>query len=151
MTEHLGHGNYHARPDDHTKLLAEFRLFADSVLARLEPMLTEFAEGQQRADGTSTTSDERPAFSGCSWCPVCALAAVIRGEHQELLTVLTQYAATVLALLREFLDHILGGGDGGRGNGPEAAPDDSEPTPEGAASTQPRPSAFVPINVRIQR
>jgi hypothetical protein len=152
LTEHLGRDKYQARPDDHAKLLAELRLLTDSVLARVEPMLATFAEGQQRADRTSTTSSEElPAFSGCSWCPVCALAAAIRGEHHELLAVLAGHAATLLALLRVFLDKILGGRDGGQGSGPEGGPDGAVPTPDGPASKQPRPSAFLPIDVTVQR
>ncbi|WP_185993449.1 hypothetical protein [Rhodococcus sp. KBS0724] len=78
------------------------------------PILATFTEGQQRADRTSTTSSEElPAFSGCSWCPVCALAAAIRGEHHELLAGLAGHVANLLALLREFLDKILGVRDGG--------------------------------------
>lgn len=151
MTEHLGRDKYQARPDDHTKLLAEFRMLADSVLARVEPMLASFAEGQQRADRTSTSSEELPAFSGCSWCPVCALSAAIRGEHHELLAVLAGHAATLLALLREFLDKILGGRDDGQGNGPEGGLDGVVRTPDGPASRQSRPSVFVPIDVTVRR
>lgn len=81
-------------------------------------------------------------FTGCSWCPVCALAALVRGEHHELLAFLAGQAAAFLALLREILDEFLGGP-----SGPDRGPDGGPTTP-GAERT--RTAAFVPINVTVK-
>lgn len=132
--------------NDHTRLLAEFRLLADSVLARIEPILAEYAERPQSCEGQAPSS-EVPDFSGCSWCPVCALAAAIRGEHHELLAVLAGHAATLLALLRQLLDEFLGGSDGTPGGGQDGKGSTEDVSGDGP----PRPSAFVPINVTVKR
>lgn len=134
--------------DDHIRLLAEFRMLADSVLSRVEPILAEFAEGQSTAPDKRTAPDDRPVFGGCSWCPVCALAALLRGEHHELLAVLAGQAAVFLALLREFLDEFFGAriGDGDGDGGPEGG----APHPANPAAEQPRASTFVPINVTVK-
>lgn len=142
MNEYLGRGGNQTRPGDHTELLAEFRLLADFALSRVESMLATFAEGQEHANETSTSSDKSSAFDGCSWCPVCALAAAIKGEHHELPTVLAERVATVLALSREFLVTIL--------DGPHRCPDGAVPTPDDPGSRQQRRTAFVPINVAVR-
>lgn len=92
--------------DDHTKLLAEFRVLAETVLSRIEPIVAQMAEGRTNVSADVESSEELPAFSGCSWCPVCALAALMRGEHHELLAVLAGHVAVILALLRELLDEF---------------------------------------------
>ncbi|RZL23989.1 MULTISPECIES: hypothetical protein [Rhodococcus] len=136
--------------DDHTKLLAEFRVLADSVLSRIEPIVAQMAEGRTNAAADLETSEELPAFSGCSWCPVCAVAALMRGEHHELLAILAGHAAVLLVLLRELLDEFLGGrapSDGKTDGGPGGG----APTPDGTSSPKPRSPAFVPITVTVKR
>jgi hypothetical protein len=151
VTEHRERDKHHTRPDDYTHLLADFRLWADYVLAQLDSKLAEFAEGQQRTDRTSTTvAEELPPSSGCNWCPVCALAAAIRGEQHELLAVLAGHVPTLLALLRAFVDEILGALNGEQGSRPEADPDGVQPTPDDP-SPNCSASAFVPIDVTIRR
>ncbi|MBT2275869.1 hypothetical protein J7E69_31250 [Rhodococcus enclensis] len=144
-----------------TELLEECRVLADSVFTRVEPIIAGFAEGLQRAGRTSTPSDEPSSFDGCSRCPVCALAAAIRGERHELLIVLAEHAVTLPALLRELLDEFLGGLDNGRRSESDDNPDGARPAPDGSVayaarnsdgvSGRPRPSAFVPIDVTVRR
>ncbi|MFE5876771.1 hypothetical protein ACFQ6H_16010 [Rhodococcus sp. NPDC056506] len=128
--------------EEHERLVAEFRALADSVLTRLEPMLQKAAAATADVASDSASTDTQPVFTGCSWCPVCALAALVRGEHHELLAFLAGQAAAFLALLREILDEFLGGP-----SGPDRGPD-SGATTSGAERT--RTAAFVPINVTVK-
>ncbi|MBT2275674.1 hypothetical protein J7E69_30205 [Rhodococcus enclensis] len=134
-----------------TELFEEFRVLADSLLTRVEPILAGFAEGLQSRDRTSTPSGNPSSFDGCSWCPVCALAAAIRGERHELLVVLAEHAVTAPVLLRELLDEFLGGPESGQRSESGDGPDGARPAPDGSVSGQPRRSAFVPINVSVRR
>ncbi|UJC81811.1 hypothetical protein D4768_17045 [Rhodococcus erythropolis] len=128
--------------EEHERLVAEFRALAETVLTRLEPVLLNAAAATADVASDSASADTQPVFTGCSWCPVCALAALVRGEHHELLAFLAGQAAVFLALLREILDEFLGGA-----SGPDRGPD-SGPTAPGAERT--RTAAFVPINVTVK-
>ncbi|MDV6275450.1 hypothetical protein R3Q06_18300 [Rhodococcus erythropolis] len=133
--------------EEHERLVAEFRALADTVLTRLEPMLQKASAAPPASTTTDLggepgSADTQPVFSGCSWCPVCALAALVRGEHHELLAFLAGQAAAFLALLREILDEFLGGP-----SSPDRGPDSGATTP-GAGRT--RTAAFVPINVTVK-
>jgi|UPI0006D1C808 hypothetical protein len=143
MTKHFGHGDNQTRPGDHTEFLADFRLLADFALTWVESMLATFAESQGHADRTSTSSGESSDFGRSTWCPVCALAAATNGEHHDLLVVLTERLATVLAVLREFSTRFL--------PDPTAAQDGAVPTPDDPGSRQQRRrAAFVPIDVTVR-
>ncbi|MBT2272202.1 hypothetical protein J7E69_12055 [Rhodococcus enclensis] len=133
-----------------TELLKECRVLADSLLARVEPILAGFAEGLQRAGRTSTPSGDSSSSDGCNGCPVCALAAAIRGERHGLLVVLAEHAVTAPALLRELLDEFLGGLDTGRRSESDDDQGGAGSAPDGPVSGQPRPSAFVPIDVTVR-
>lgn len=98
--------------EEHERLVAEFRALAETVLTRLEPVLQKAAAATADVASDSASTDTQPVFTGCSWCPVCALAALVRGEHHELLAFLAGQAAAFLALLREILDEFLGGPSG---------------------------------------
>lgn len=128
--------------EEHERLVAEFRALAETVLTRLEPVLLKAAAATADVASDSASADTQPVFTGCSWCPVCALAALVRGEHHELLAFLAGQAAVFLALLREILDEFLGGP-----SSPDRGPDGG-PTAPGAERT--RTAAFVPINVTVK-
>jgi len=115
--------------EEHERLVAEFRALAETVLTRLEPVLQKAAAATADVASDSASTDTQPVFTGCSWCPVCALAALVRGEHHELLAFLAGQAAAFLALLPD--------------RGPEGGP-----TTPGAERT--RTAAFVPINVTVK-
>lgn len=148
MSEHVGQGDSSAGLD--TELLEECRVLADSLLARVEPILAGFTEGLQRAGRTSTPSGDSSSSDGCSGCPVCALAAAIRGERHEVLAVLVEHAVTAPALLRELLDEFLGGLDTGRRSESDDDQGGAGPGPDGLVAGQRRPSAFVPIDVTVR-
>ncbi|MFX0573001.1 hypothetical protein [Nocardia nepalensis] len=69
---------------------AELRLLAEAVLERVEPVLRRAADGQ-------------PDWSSCSWCPVCAAAALVRGEHHDMLATVADHGTAIVTVLREAL------------------------------------------------
>ncbi|MDJ0360965.1 hypothetical protein [Rhodococcus sp. H29-C3] len=83
---------------EHSDVAAELWALAETVLTRVEPMLRQAVADQQ----------ERPR-QGCSWCPVCALSALIRGEQHDLLTVLATEGATVIAMIRQLVAEHMDG------------------------------------------
>ncbi|GAA5058582.1 hypothetical protein [Nocardia callitridis] len=69
----------------------ELKLLAEAVLERVEPVLRRAA-----ADGG-------PEWSSCRWCPVCAAAALIRGEQHDLLAAFADHGTAIVTVLREAL------------------------------------------------
>lgn len=78
------------RPDALTDFAEELRQLAETVLERVEPALRNAAEG-------------RTEWSSCSWCPVCAAAALLRGEHHDVLTAIADHGTAIVTVLREAL------------------------------------------------
>ena len=142
---------------EHSDVAAELWALAETVLTRVEPMLRQAVTDQQ----------ERPR-QGCSWCPVCALSALIRGEQHDLLTVLATEGATVIAMIRQLVaDHLDGPasqathGSTATAEAPEAGPDAdtdgyepdlTENQTDARATEEPvvRRSGFVPITVTVK-
>ncbi|MGV9745710.1 hypothetical protein ACWDTG_12420 [Rhodococcus zopfii] len=137
---------------EHDALVGELRLLAEAVLDRVDRVVQQYAAAQQAgaaqdpqptdtgAAGADAPGAGAPAPSGgCDWCPVCAIAALVRGESHELLTRLATQIAAIIALIRELLARYLPApADPG---GPE-----STPPPEPAD----RGGGFVSIPVTIR-
>ena len=117
---HPGHG--FDRSAELAEFAEELRLLAESVLERIEPALRKTALGIGQDD-----------WSSCSWCPVCALVALLRGQRHEVVTALAEHGTAIVTVLREALagepvdprmpgdpDEAAGGAAGAS---PEAAPD----------------------------
>ncbi|GAB0106880.1 hypothetical protein JMUB6875_58700 [Nocardia sp. JMUB6875] len=85
----------HPRPGHPEENLGEFaeelRLLAEAVLERVEPVLRR------------TASDGRAEWSSCSWCPVCAAAAIVRGEHHDVVAAIADHGTAIVTVLREAL------------------------------------------------
>ena len=111
----------------------ELRLLLSAAISAVEPILGQL------------TSPDAPA-SDCTWCPVCALVALKRGEQHPLLTAISDHGVTLLALLRDVLADAAEGHGGQAGPGPTPAPGT-----DGAADEagQARPPSFERISVRI--
>ncbi|MEU7769377.1 hypothetical protein AB0B25_30420 [Nocardia sp. NPDC049190] len=77
-------------PDEIAELVAELKLLAEAALERVEPVLRGAAE-------------ERTEWASCSWCPVCAAAALVRGEHHEVLAAVAEHGTAIVTVLREAL------------------------------------------------
>ncbi|QII01621.1 hypothetical protein BH92_18660 [Rhodococcoides fascians A21d2] len=136
----------------HSELGADLLALADTVLTRLDPILRRVAETQPERDQ-----------QGCSWCPVCALAALVRGERHDLVELVASEGTVIIALLRQLLADHTNTGTGHTAAAPaEASPPEPGPDP---ASTDPvdlsnvsvdtnipgeRRAAFVPITVRVK-
>lgn len=137
---------------EHDALVGELRLLAEAVLDRVDRVVQQYAAAQQAgaaqdpqptdtgAAGADAPGAGAPAPSGgCDWCPVCAIAALVRGESHELLTRLATQIAAIIALIRELLARYLPApADPG---GPESTPP-SEPADRGGG--------FVSIPVTIR-
>lgn len=138
---------------EHDALVAELRLLAEAVLDRVDRAVQQYAAAQPPAPADAgpgdTAADAVPSgtptpapSAGCSWCPVCAAAALLRGEPHELLTRLATQIAALIALIRELLARYLPPPTGPAGSGgPEPTPP-PEPTD--------RNGGFVSIPVTIR-
>jgi hypothetical protein len=73
-----------------SRLVEELRLLAEAVADRAGPWLDQVA------------TDEHPGGS-CTWCPLCAAVAVVRGEPNDLAARGLDAAADLVALLRAVL------------------------------------------------
>ncbi|MCU1640224.1 MAG: Epstein-Barr nuclear antigen [Nocardia sp.] len=79
-------------PDDNfSEFAEELRLLAEAVLERVEPVLRR------------TAADGRTQWSSCAWCPVCAAAAVVRGEHHDVVAAIADHGTAIVTVLREAL------------------------------------------------
>jgi hypothetical protein len=77
--------------DGHAGVSAELRAVAVAALDRLEPWLDRLRVEPPTPMPSST----------CAHCPVCALVAVLRGEHPELVQRLAEQVGGFVTLLRE--------------------------------------------------
>jgi hypothetical protein len=77
--------------DPGSRLVEELRLLADAVADRAGPVLDRVAD------------DHGDGGSSCTWCPLCAAVAVMRGEPNELAARGLDAAADLVALLRAVL------------------------------------------------
>ncbi|WP_280399938.1 hypothetical protein [Nocardia carnea] len=84
-------GTDYRQPEGIAEFADELRLLAEAVLERVEPVLREAA-----ADG-------EPEWANCTWCPLCAAAALIRGEHHEVLATVAAHGTAIVTVLREAL------------------------------------------------
>ncbi|MFR9753234.1 hypothetical protein ACL02S_19655 [Nocardia sp. 004] len=80
----------HAPPSGVNEFAAELKLLAEAVLERVEPVLRQAAGGPTE-------------WSSCHWCPVCAAAALVRGEHHEVLAAVADHGTAIVTVLREAL------------------------------------------------
>ncbi|MEU3015053.1 hypothetical protein [Nocardia asteroides] len=78
-------------PDGFAEFTEELRLLAEVLLARVEPVLRR------------TAADGQADLGGCSWCPVCAAAALVRGEHHDVVAALAEHGTSMVTVLREAL------------------------------------------------
>ena len=72
-----------------SRLVEELRLLVEAVAERAGPWLDQVATD--------------PPDSSCSWCPLCAAVALVRGEPNALAGRGLDAAADVVALLRAVL------------------------------------------------
>jgi hypothetical protein len=133
---------------DHDALLADLRVLADTVLDRVEALVEQVAaqDGAQHGDvrtdappNEATAETPAPA-GGCTWCPLCAVAALVRGESHELITKLASQLAALIAVIRELVARFLPPSR----TEPDVGPDG--PSSPGASDR----GGFMPISVTIR-
>ncbi|WP_344856847.1 hypothetical protein [Amycolatopsis ultiminotia] len=111
------------------------------VLDRAAPWLEEIVaagHGEDRAPGHDQDA------SGCGWCPLCAIVAVVRGERPEFAARLLEQAAQLVALLRAVLADRWEPDEGVHMPGFQPAPRPPGPAdPEPAAAEPPRVQRIV--------
>ena len=85
---------------DGLRLAEEIRLLVEMVVEKAAPWL----EGVVAAGhGVDPHAEVKPDSSGCGWCPLCAIVAVVRGERPEFAARLLEQLAQLVALLRAVL------------------------------------------------
>lgn len=77
--------------DGLTEFAEELKQLAEVLLERVEPILRHAAD------------DGKPEWSSCTWCPLCAAAALVRGERHEVVTALAEHGTAIVTVLREAL------------------------------------------------
>ncbi|WP_336086047.1 hypothetical protein [Nocardia sp. SSK8] len=77
--------------DGFAEFTEELRLLAEVLLARVEPVLRR------------TAADGQADLGGCAWCPVCAAAALVRGDHHDVVAALADHGTAMVTVLREAL------------------------------------------------
>ncbi len=120
----------------------ELRMLAQVIIDKFEPALRAYSDHEH----------EPPGATACSWCPVCAVVAIARGENHELVIALARHGATVLGFLRtivenedeESIDDILVDQlnsmfDLARGFAPSSSTRESAPPRASAKQSTPRP------------
>ncbi|MFD3747602.1 hypothetical protein [Nocardia sp. NPDC058633] len=80
--------------DGFAEFTEELRLLAEVLLARVEPVLRR------------TAADGQADLGGCAWCPVCAAAALVRGDHHDVVAALAEHGTSMVTVLREALAGI---------------------------------------------
>lgn len=74
--------------------IAELRALAEALLGRVDPWLRSGAEAA--AEPSAGNPD-------CGWCPLCALAAVLRGQRPELARRLAEQGVGWVSAVRAVL------------------------------------------------
>ncbi|MGY0497719.1 hypothetical protein ACWZHB_04385 [Nocardia sp. FBN12] len=124
--------------DGFAEFTEELRLLAEVLLARVEPVLRR------------TAADGQADLGGCAWCPVCAAAALVRGDHHDVVAALADHGTSMVTVLREALagipvepvmppewaDHAAGHPDSGTRPGTDASGRSRYPAEPDATSGQ---------------
>ncbi|MGV9296504.1 hypothetical protein [Amycolatopsis sp. NPDC003676] len=91
---------------DGLKLAGEIRLLVEMVIERAAPWLEGVmaaGHGAPEEPGAEGGTGVEDSTSGCGWCPLCAIVAVVRGERPEFVARVLEQAAQLVALLRAVL------------------------------------------------
>jgi hypothetical protein len=83
----------------HYDIGPELRKLAQKILDQIDPAV-RLAAAAVVGDGPGTGKCQQV------WCPVCALAAIVRGDEHPLLTVIAEHSVTLLAVIRAIVDEV---------------------------------------------
>ncbi|WP_051898740.1 hypothetical protein [Sciscionella sediminilitoris] len=116
------------------RLVAELRGLLTAFADRAEPLLRKASE----------PTGELPAT--CSWCPLCAALAVVRGQRPELAARAAGHGVALVDLLRAVLGEPGPGNRPGTGSWTTSGHLREEDVVDDLATTMPQP----PVRVRVQ-
>mgnify|MGYP001176411784 CR=1 FL=1 len=136
----------------HPDLGPELRQLAQAILSRLDPAV------RLAATRAAASAAAGPGKCQQVWCPVCALAAVVNGEHHPLLGVIAEHSVALLAVVRAVLEGAEGaeGAVGREGPAGPDGPDGGGPAPDGGPDlpppddSPPTPGRYQHIPVTVQ-
>jgi hypothetical protein len=120
----------------HPDIGPELRRLAQKILDQIDPAV-RLAAARAIGDGAGTGQCQQV------WCPVCALAAVVRGDEHPLLTVIAEHSVALLTVIRAVVDQV-----------DQTTPPPPDGPPEGGvqpdAAEDPRPATrYQPITVTV--
>ncbi|MCK0173382.1 MULTISPECIES: hypothetical protein [Mycobacteriaceae] len=119
----------------HPEIGAELRALAQVILDRLDPAV-RFAAARAAA------AADTPGACQQVWCPVCALAAGVRGEQHPLLAIVAEHSVALLTVIRAVVDTMDDG---------SAPPDDTPPPPPPSGPPESSgPGRYQSIPVTVQ-
>lgn len=95
----------------HPELGPELRALAASILDKLDPALRQAA----RAPGEGGA----PGKCNQLFCPVCALAALVEGEHHPLLATIAEHSLALVMVVRAMIESAEGSDGPDDPEGPE--------------------------------
>lgn len=104
---------------DHSDIGPELRQLAQAILERLDPALRAAAAAMASETLTS------PGLCQQVWCPVCAVAALVRGEQHPLLALLSEHSVTLLTVVQAMTAESAGGAKAPEGTVPPPPPPSS--------------------------
>ncbi|WP_233608671.1 hypothetical protein [Nocardia stercoris] len=81
----------HVHGDGFGEFTEELRLLAETLLERVEPVL--------RRAAAESGADAGP----CAWCPMCAAAALLKGDHHDVVAAIAGHGTAIVTVLREAL------------------------------------------------
>ncbi|MBA0048424.1 hypothetical protein [Mycobacterium sp. NPDC050853] len=121
----------------HPELGPELRALAASILDKLDPALRLAARAP--ADGGI------PGNCNQLFCPVCALAALVEGEHHPLLATIAEHSLALVMVVRAMIESADGSGDPEDPDGPEGGYQSPFPPPPPSSQS----TGYQPIPVDI--
>jgi len=110
----------------HADLGPELRQLAQAILDRLEPAVWAAA---------AAAAGQEPGRCQQVWCPVCALAALVKGEQHPLLGMIGEHSAALLAVIRAMVAES------------QTAPGSDEPPPDEPPPPPPGRYEHIPVTV----
>lgn len=85
----------------HPDIGPELRQLAQAILDRLDPAVRAAAAKAGEAFGG-------PGRCQQAWCPVCALAALVSGEHHPMLSVIAEHSVALVSAIRALIGDPTG-------------------------------------------
>ncbi len=116
----------------HSDIGPELRQIAQLILDRLDPAV-------RAAAALAAERGEGPGKCQQTWCPVCALAALVTGEQHPLLIVIAEHSIALLTVIRAVVE-----------GAERQPPPDGGDGPGGDESDRPPPGRYQHIPITVE-